>query len=117
MCMKEGVGKVRASAAIPGKIICDEVLPARADWHRHLSSRIVDLAGCQAVDTLICNAKDTAIRYNAANAIYLPAGLHDHIVQPMMMTEDTVGRHDILAGNRSRERNMVGYGDGTLELP
>ena len=35
--------------------ISDEVLPARAYWHRRLEAgdilRIVDLHGCQAVDT------------------------------------------------------------------
>lgn len=110
-------------AAIPGKIIHEEVLPARAYWHRRLGMgsvlRIVDLEGCQAVDTLIYDAADTAIRYNAANtmklakSIYLSKGcvLYDDLARPLMtMIEDTVGRHDTLAGNCSREINMVRYG-------
>jgi urea carboxylase-associated protein 1 len=110
-------------AVIPGKIIHEEVLPARAYWHRHLGMgsvlRIVDLEGCQAVDTLIYDAADTAIRYNAANtmklakSIYLSKGcvLYDDLARPLMtMIEDTVGRHDTLAGNCSREINMVRYG-------
>ena len=48
-----------------------------------------------------------------AKSIYLSKGcvLYDDIAQPMMtMIEDTVGRHDTLAGNCSREINMVRYG-------
>ncbi len=110
-------------APIPGRIIHDETLPARAYWHRRLGKgsvlRIVDLEGCQAVDTLIYDAVDTAIRYNAANtmklakSIYLSKGcvLYDDLARPLMtMIADTVGRHDTLAGNCSREINMVRYG-------
>jgi uncharacterized protein len=110
-------------AAIPGRITHEETLPARAYWHRRLGSgsvlRIVDLEGCQAVDTLIYDAADTSIRYNAANtmklakSIYLSKGcvLYDDLARPLMtMIDDTVGRHDTLAGNCSREINMVRYG-------
>jgi uncharacterized protein len=108
---------------LPGEIIGDEVLPAGAYWHQRLDKgtvlRIVDLEGCQAVDTLIYDAADTAIRYNAANtmklahSVYLSKGcvLYDDLAQPLMtMIEDTVGRHDTLAGNCSREINRVRYG-------
>jgi uncharacterized protein len=109
-------------AAIPGRVIHEETLPARAYWHRRLGAgsvlRIVDLEGCQAVDTLIYDAADTSVRYNAANtmklakSIYLSKGcvLYDDLARPLMtMIEDTVGRHDTLAGNCSREINMVRY--------
>jgi urea carboxylase-associated protein 1 len=114
---------MQSNPAVPGEVIHDEVLPARAYWHRRLGKgtvlRIVDLEGCQAVDTLIYDAADTAIRYNAANTIklagniYLTKGcvLYDDLAQPLMtIIEDTVGRHDTLAGNCSREINMVRYG-------
>ena len=114
---------MKVSTSVPGQVIHDEILPARAYWHKRLSKgsvlRIIDLEGCQAVDTLIYDAGDTAIRYNAANtmklakSIYLSKGcvLYDDIAQPMMtMIEDTVGRHDTLAGNCSREINLVRYG-------
>ena len=107
----------------PGRIVSDEVLPARAYWHRRLSRgstlRIVDLEGQQAVDTLIYDAVDTSIRYNAANTIklakiiYLSKGrvLYDDLARPLMtIVDDTVGRHDTLAGACSREINMVRYG-------
>ena len=110
-------------STVPGQIINDEILPARAYWHKRLSKgsvlRIVDLEGCQAVDTLIYDAGDTAVRYNAANTmklakcIYLSKGcvLYDDLARPMItIIEDTVGRHDTLAGNCSREINMVRYG-------
>jgi urea carboxylase-associated protein 1 len=114
---------MQGKPAVPGEVIHDEVLPARAFWHRPIAKgtmlRIVDLEGCQAVDTLVYDAADTAIRYNAANtmklagSIYLSKGcaLYDDLAQPMMtIVEDTVGRHDTLAGNCSREINIVRYG-------
>lgn len=106
-----------------GKIISDEVLPARAYWHKRLPKgsvlRIVDLEGRQAVDTLAYDAADTSIRYNAANTIklnhniYLGQGstIYDDLARPMLtIIADTCGRHDTLAGNCSREINMVRYG-------
>jgi urea carboxylase-associated protein 1 len=109
--------------AVSGKVVSDEVLPARAYWHKRLDKgtvlRIVDLEGCQAVDTLVYDAADTAIRYNAANtmklahSIYLSKGcvIYDDLARPMMtIIADTCGRHDTLAGNCSREINMVRYG-------
>ncbi len=112
-----------APAQIPGTIISDEVVAARAYWHKRLAKgsvlRIVDLEGCQAVDTLIYDAAKTDIRYNAANTmklahcIYLSKGcvLYDDLAQPLMtMIEDTCGHHDTLAGNCSREINTVRYG-------
>jgi len=109
--------------SVRGQIVSDEVLPARAHWHRRLSQgsvlRIVDLEGQQAVDTLIYGAEDIAVRYNAANtiklakSIYLSKGcvLYDDLARPLMtIIDDTVGRHDTLAGACSREINMVRYG-------
>jgi uncharacterized protein len=106
-----------------GEIIGDEILPPGAYWHKRLAKgtvlRIVDLEGRQSVDTLIYDAADTAVRYNAANtmklagSIYLSKGcvIYDDLAQPLMtIIEDTVGRHDTLAGNCSREINRVRYG-------
>lgn len=114
---------MQSESTVPGDLIHDEVLPARAYWHRAIAKgsvlRIVDLEGCQAVDTLVYDAANTAIRYNAANTIklagtvYLTKGcvLYDDLAMPMMtIAEDTVGRHDTLAGNCSREINIVRYG-------
>jgi urea carboxylase-associated protein 1 len=119
----QGPRSQHEAAAIVGEILSDEVLPAGAYWHKRLAKgvvlRIVDLEGCQAVDTLIYDASDTAVRYNAANtmklghSIYLSKGsvIYDDLARPMMrIIEDTCGRHDTLAGNCSREINMVRYG-------
>jgi uncharacterized protein YcgI (DUF1989 family) len=42
---------------VPGRVVSDEILPARAYWHNRLIKgdvlRIVDLEGCQAVDTIV----------------------------------------------------------------
>ena len=112
-----------AGATIDGAVLSDEVLPAGAYWHRRLDKglmlRIVDLEGCQAVDTLVYDAADTSVRYNAANTmklghcIYLSKGcaLYDDLARPMMtIIADTCGRHDTLAGNCSREINLLRYG-------
>src|ERR1700694_1573997 len=48
-----------------------------------------------------------------AKCIYLSKGcvLYDDLARPLMtIIEDTVGRHDTLAGNCSREINVVRYG-------
>ena len=108
---------------ITGTLISDEVLPARAYWHKRLEKgavlRIVDLEGCQAVDTLIYDAVRTEVRYNAPNtmklagSVYLSKGcvIYDDLAQPLMtIIEDTVGRHDTLAGCCSREINVLRYG-------
>jgi uncharacterized protein len=111
------------TADIQGTILSDEVLPARAYWHRRIAKgdvlRIVDLEGCQAVDTLFYDAERPEARYNAPNtmklagSVYLSKGcvLYDNLAEPLMtMIEDTVGRHDTLAGACSREINQVRYG-------
>ncbi len=111
------------SLKVSGKIVSDEVLPARAYWHKRLTRgsvlRIVDLEGCQSVDTIVYDAANTEVRYNAANtmklahSVYLSKGcvLYDDLARPLMtIVEDTVGRHDTLAGNCSREINLLRYG-------
>jgi uncharacterized protein len=110
-------------AKVPGKVLSDETIPPGAYWHKRIAKgtvlRIVDLEGCQAVDTLIYDAADTSVRYNAANtiklafSIYLTKGvvIYDDLAQPMMtIIADTCGKHDTLAGNCSREINVVRYG-------
>ena len=102
---------MNAPLKVPGTTVSDKILPAGAYWHKRLSKgsilRIVDLEGCQAVDTIVYDAANTEIRYNAANtmklasSIYLSKGcvLYDDLARPMMtMMEDTVGRHDTLGG-------------------
>src|SRR5262249_26403258 len=121
--MIAGVMTMPKTQELAGRTISDEVLAPGAYWHKRIEKgthlRIVDLEGCQAVDTLIYDAADTSVRYNAANtmklagSVYLSKGcvLYDDLAQPLMtIVDDTVGRHDTLAGNCSREINMVRYG-------
>ncbi len=111
------------TAEIPGTIVSDEVLPARAYRHRRIPKgtilRIVDLEGRQAVDTMIYDAAATQIRYNAPNtmkpagSVYLSKGvvIYDSLAEPMMtIIDDTVGRRDTLGGACSREINIRRYG-------
>ena len=109
---------MNAPQMIPGKTISDEIVQPGDYWHKRLGKgdvlRIVDLEGCQAVDTIIYDAANTQVRYNAANtmklafSIYLSKGcvLYDDLAQPMMtIVEDTCGRHDTIGGNCS-QRNQ-----------
>lgn len=108
---------------IPGHVISDEIVAARTYWYRKIPQgavlRIVDLEGCQTVDTLIFDAVRSDVRYNTPNTIklaksvYVTKGvvLYDDLAQPLMtVIEDMVGRHDTLAGCCSREINTVRYG-------
>jgi urea carboxylase-associated protein 1 len=109
--------------AIPGRVLSDEIVAARSYWYRRIPRqsvlRIVDLEGCQSVDTLIYDAERSDVRYNVPNTIKLAKNvyvtrdvvLYDDLAQPLMtVIEDTVGRHDTLAGCCSREINTVRYG-------
>ncbi len=112
------------TAALPGSILRDDVVPAGGYWSRRLPRgdglRIVDLEGRQAVDFLAYDANaPKANRYNVGNTvkfagtIYLTAGhqLFDDAARPMMtILADTCGRHDTLAGCCSAEANLRRYG-------
>src|SRR5262245_6249831 len=122
-CRSPGEGAMNAPQMIAGKTISDEVVQPGDYWHKRLSKgsvlRIVDLEGCQAVDTIIYDAANTQVRYNAANtmklafSIYLSKGcvLYDDLAQPLMtIIEDTCGKHDTLAGTCSRQVSAMRYG-------
>jgi len=106
----------------PGRVILDEVVPARAPWSAVIEAgqllSIVDLEGNQAVDTLFYNAHDAGERYSAADTIraqgniYLTTGsaLRSNLGTSMLtIVEDTCGRHDTLGGACSAESNTVRY--------
>jgi hypothetical protein len=80
--------------------------------------RIIDLKGCQAVDTLFYNANDHEERYSANDtvrdqgSIFVTKGTKlistdDNVM--MEVTEDTCGNHDTLGGHCSAESNTVRY--------
>jgi len=114
------------SAGITGRVVHDEVVPARAPWTQLVRAgqtlRIVDLEGNQAVDFLCYAAADDAERYSAADTIaaqrniFLVVGsvLLSNEGRPMMtVVDDTVGRHDTIGGACSCESNTLRYGHHT----
>ncbi|AGY56298.1 urea amidolyase associated protein UAAP2 [Gloeobacter kilaueensis] len=107
----------------PGRIVYDEVLPARKPWahvvEKGQTLRIVDLGGNQAVDFLVYNAHDYAERYSAPdtiraqNNIFLTTGskLYSSDGNVLMrIVADSVGRHDTSGGACSCESNSVRFG-------
>ncbi|MFJ4835495.1 urea amidolyase associated protein UAAP2 [Streptomyces sp. NPDC088747] len=101
-------------------------VPARAAWSAVVPEggtlTITDLYGNQAVDFLVYDAHDTAVRYSAPDTIQARGGLflttgsvlmsNEHT--PLMtVTEDQVGRHDTVGGACSKESNTLRYGHHT----
>lgn len=112
--------------ALAGRVVHDEVVPARAPWdhpvRRGQVLRIVDLEGNQAVDFLVYNLHDDAERYSvpdtiaAQRNIFLTVGsvLLSGEGNPMMtVLADNVGRHDTIGGACSCESNTLRYGHHT----
>jgi urea carboxylase-associated protein 1 len=99
-----------------------KVVPAGEYWihvvRQGETLRLLDLEGNQAVDTLFFNADDPAEHYSASDTIreqaniYLTTGsaLMSDLCRPLMIiTADTVGRHDTVGGACSTESNTVRY--------
>jgi uncharacterized protein len=108
---------------IPGMVISNEVIAARAGWSRTLSRgqvlRLVDLEGKQAADFLCYNAADYDDRYAAADTmkingnIFIRKGTVLYSVNCnalFTVTEDTCGRHDTIGGCCSSALNRKRYG-------
>ena len=81
--------------------------------------RIVDLEGCQAVDTLFYNNDDFSEKYSPTDtireqgSIFITTGTKlissdDNVM--MEVVEDTCGNHDTLGGHCSAESNSVRFG-------
>jgi urea carboxylase-associated protein 1 len=115
-----------ALPALPGRVIHDEIIPARADWDHQLrrgeTLRIVDLEGNQAVDFLVYSLHDDSERYSAADTmaaqrnIFLVPGsvLLSNEGNPMMtVIGGNVDRHDTIGGACSCESNTLRYGHHT----
>jgi len=113
-------------AGLPGPIVHDEVVPARAPWlhrvRRGETLRIVDLEGNQAVDFLIYAAGDDAERYSAQDTIaaqgnlFLRTGavlLSNEGRAMMTITATNVAYHDTIGGACSCESNTLRYGHHT----
>ncbi len=115
-----------ATQGLPGPILHDEVVPARAPWLFRIRAgqtlRIVDLEGNQAVDFLAYAAADDAERYSAQDTIaaqgniFLREGavLLSNEGRPMMtITGTSVAYHDTIGGACSCESNTLRYGHHT----
>ena len=115
-----------ALAGLPGKVLHDEVVPARAPWLHRVNKgetlRIVDLEGNQAVDFLMYAAADDAERYSAQDTIavqgnlFLKAGarlLSNEGRVMMTIAATAVDYHDTIGGACSCESNTLRYGHHT----
>ncbi len=113
-------------ADLPGVIVHDETVPARAPWMHRMNAgetlRIVDLEGNQAVDFLLYAAADDAERYSAQDTIAAQANLFlrkgsvllSNEGRPMMTIVATaVDYHDTIGGACSCESNTLRYGHHT----
>lgn len=115
-----------AIAGLPGNILHDETVPARAPWLFAVKAgqtlRIVDVEGNQAVDFLAYNSADDAERYSAQDTIaaqeniYLKTGaqlLSNEGRVMMTITGTNVAYHDTIGGACSCESNTLRYGHFT----
>lgn len=113
-------------AGLPGAIIHDQVVAARAPWLHHIAAgqtlRIVDLEGNQAVDFLLYAQADDAERYSAQDTVaaqgnlFLRTGsvLRSNEGRAMMtIAGTTVDYHDTIGGACSCESNTLRYGHHT----
>jgi urea carboxylase-associated protein 1 len=115
-----------ALAGLPGTVLHDEVVPARAPWDHVLRKgetlRMVDLEGNQAIDFLLYALADDAERYSAQDTIaaqgniFLKTGavLLSNEGRPMAtITATNVAYHDTIGGACSCESNTLRYGHHT----
>ncbi|WP_371482823.1 urea amidolyase associated protein UAAP2 [Kitasatospora sp. NBC_00315] len=107
-------------------IVLDRIVPARAGWsavvRRGQLLTITDLHGNQAVDCLVYDAHDTAVRYSAPDtlqaqgSLFLTGGsvlLSNEHTPLMTVLADDCGRHDTIGGACSKESNTLRYGHHT----
>ena len=113
----------------PATAVFDHVVPAQAPWsglvRQGQTIRIVDLEGCQAVDTLLYRAEDMGERYSSQDTLreqgsaYITAGtrlISNEGNVLAVVTADSCGRHDTSAGACSCEANTVRFGHATKYL-
>ena len=115
-----------AAPELKGKVLLDEVVPARAPWtavvRKGQTLRIVDLEGNQAVDFLMYALDDDAERYSAQDTIaaqqniFLRTGARLLSNEGRLMatiTGTSVAYHDTIGGACSCESNTLRYGHHT----
>ena len=115
-----------ATGGLPGTIVHDEIVPARAPWLYHVAKgqtlRIVDVEGNQAVDFLLYSTADDAERYSAQDTVaaqgnlFLRKGtvlLSNEGRAMMTIAGTSVEYHDTIGGACSCESNTLRYGHHT----
>lgn len=108
---------------VPGTVLTDEILEPRGRTAFTVRSgetvRIIDLEGQQVADLVCLCREDTSEKLSVNNTaliqgtIYITTGhslLSDRCRKLMTITEDTCGRHDLLAGSCSEGTNRLRYG-------
>ncbi|MYW65173.1 DUF1989 domain-containing protein [Streptomyces sp. SID8379] len=111
---------------LQGDQVTTSTVAARAAWSALVRAgqtlTLTDLRGNQAVDFLVYDAQDTAVRYSAPDTIHAQGNLflttgsvllsNEHT--PLMtVIADDVGRHDTVGGACSKESNTLRYGHHT----
>jgi urea carboxylase-associated protein 1 len=117
---------VTITALVPGPVVLDQGVAARAPWSAVVAAgdvlTIVDLAGNQAVDCLLYSASVTTVRYSASETIARQGRIAlttgsvlraDTGLALMTVVDDEVGVHDTLGGACSKESNTLRYGQHT----
>jgi urea carboxylase-associated protein 1 len=117
---------VSITALVPGTVVLDQGVAARGPWSAVVAAgdvlTIVDLAGNQAVDCLLYDASDTAVRYSASETVARQGRIAlstgsvlraDTGAALMTVVDDEVGVHDTLGGACSKESNTLRYGQHT----
>ncbi|MGE3303708.1 MAG: urea amidolyase associated protein UAAP2 [Hyphomonadaceae bacterium] len=115
-----------ALAGLEGRVVHDEVVPARAPWRYPVRAgqtlRIVDLGGNQSVDFLLYNLHDDAERYSAQDTIAAQANIFLRTGSVLLSNEGAammrvlatpLARHDTIGGACSVESNTLRYGHHT----
>jgi urea carboxylase-associated protein 1 len=110
----------------PAKARYSQIIPATRPWSGVVRKgevlRIVDLEGCQAVDTLFYAASNFLERYSAQDTIlaqgraYVSTGtrlISNEGNAMLTVVADTSGSHDTSAGACSCESNTVRFGHHT----
>lgn len=103
--------------------IYDFTVPALRPWSHEVKKgqilRIVDLEGCQAVDTLFYSKADPSERYSAQDTVRAQGSPYVTVGTKLISNEgnvlgtviaDTSGNHDTSAGACSAEANTVRFG-------
>jgi len=122
----EGTVLDLAGPLVDGKVLLDEVVPARAPWSAEVTRgdilTIVDVGGNQSGDCLLYNARDTGERYSAPDTIawsgnvYVRAGtvLRSNQGNPLAtVVANEVDRQDTIGGACGKESNTLRYGHHT----